>query len=316
MKAFIISLLMISNVYAVESISGHYLGVFGDSLKFEIFPTSDASNKNKLFVYVPGDGDICEVEKNPYQTDLSNWNSINQFSSQTGDWLIAEKTIDKYCKRAQRLDGIDYYHRIEETSQLIRTVLEQNSHYNQIYIIGHSAGALLAPLIAIKLQDEYPIAGVMMASMMGRDFSDYMAETMAKWLESEGSDHQYIMQFYMATTQTFELIKKDCSPYKKSIAPLWGNGKVKHIRTDNFYCQQDDENYLEKLSKLNNDIPVMVLQGDQDSALQSSISESLYRANQLIEMNKTVSVSFIEGMGHGWSQHAQAFFVTIDQWAK
>lgn len=307
---FIIILFNLTKTYAL---TGQYHGAFGDSLQYEIMSTSNANKASKLFVYVAGDGDICEIQKNPYVEDLFKWKKNSPFSSLLGDWVIAEKTIDKYCNRPQRLDGIDYYHRITETSELVKTVMNLRN-YNEVYIVGHSAGALLAPLIAINLQDDYPIAGVVMSSMMGRDFSDYMAESMARWYESMGEDFKVVARLYQGITNTFTNIKTECSPAKKSLGPLWGSGLYESIRTDNFYCQQDDDNYVKKLTLLSSNIPVLVMQGDKDGALQSSITETLYRVNQLNTMNKNASFAVVKGMGHGWLKHAKAFFQAIEKW--
>ncbi|MBC87312.1 MAG: hypothetical protein CL677_09055 [Bdellovibrionaceae bacterium] len=300
-----------------ERVTGNYTSVFGDELEYHLTKTTNDTHSDRLFVFIPGDGDNCTERENYYKKSLEAWEALAGEYVESGDWVFPEATIDRYCEvRANKLDGIDYYHRVNENALLVKSILANNSQYNHVYLIGYSAGAMLAPLVAIELGSEGKLAGVMMGGFMGRRFSSYMAESYTRWIEEQATfTDQELLEFYMNLRGTFKAIRQSCSPTQKSLAAVWGEGDNSQIRTDNFYCQQDDPEFPQKLGRLPQNLPVLVMQGAVDPALQSSVTEGFYRYAQLKDLGKSVTFKSVPGMTHSWRRSGPDFFKVIRDWA-
>ena len=81
-----------------ERVTGNYTSVFGDELEYHLTKTTNDTHSDRLFVFIPGDGDNCTERENYYKKSLEAWEALAGEYVESGDWVFPEATIDRYCE--------------------------------------------------------------------------------------------------------------------------------------------------------------------------------------------------------------------------
>jgi hypothetical protein len=297
-----------------RSAVGKYNSIDGKELRYHVTYASAPQYQNRLFVYIRGDGDTCGTPNSYYEKITSSglWEATTQILSSTGNWVIPETLTDYNCLyNPNRLDGMDYYHRVDETELLVKKIETDFPNVTEIYLMGHSAGPRLAGLSSIRLNDDPKVKGVIFHTGLYTHFQTYFKDWLTARAPEENVGEQELNSALSRIDDAFAEVRQ-CDPTKKSIAGhLWYKytpqtpETLEGYRTDDYWCQWNEENFLDRFYDLNSNRKYLVITPTDDPITPPKPSDPT-KLPALAEFLKQNGFDFqheyYEEMTHNWTE--------------
>lgn len=155
----------------------------------------------------------------------------------------------------------------------------------QIFIIGHSMGAMLAPRIDAEGGD---FRGLILLAGSPRKLEEILLEQMKQMQELSGKLTRKILEKQVKTLEDAFRGLYDLSDEEAKRKKMGGGTTLYYFKE---MGQHPVESYLDKLTK-----PVLVMQGGKDFQVKTEVDYRLYQ--QLLKDHPDASFRLYEGLNH------------------
>ena len=288
----------------------NYTSINNINLPYYVIPSTD--HHENIFVYLEGDGDICEVLEDgsnfmDYNKRLKRWKKNASVLSPVGTWIYPKIYYHHFCEQNQHLDGVGFKYRTKETSLLISKIEKDFPHVKNIYLFGFSAGPIVGAEV-LKVSKSPKIKGLIIGGISSNSFRQYLPSFMMRLGLEINIPQDIINQSIRRTQNLFDQTLKECSPNKKTMVgafqfigdPDPSQNIIDATRTDNHYCEYTNTHFSKTITELPNHFKFFVFQGETDPVHTVNAAHDTY--NLLLSSGKKSHFHIMKGIGHNYRE--------------
>ncbi len=292
--------------YIAFAYFNHYTTIENIELPYLVIPGTN--HHENLFLYLDGDGDICEVLEDgtnftDYNKRLKRWQNNASIYSAVGNWVYPKIYYHDFCEKNQHLDGVGFSYRIKETNLLISQIEKDFPHVKNIYLFGFSAGPIVGAEI-LKTNPSKKLKGLIIGGISSNSFRQYLPSFMMRLGNQLNIDQNIINQSIVRTQSLFDQTLKECSPFKKTMVgafqfigdPTPSTNIINATRTDNHYCEYTNTDFSKTITELPNHYKFFVFQGENDPV--HTVDAAYDTFNLILASGKTSHFHIMKGIGH------------------
>jgi|SRR5690554_2778204 len=297
----IILILFVSGCVPYENLKTETINVDNDFINYYVLPGKN-SNQEKLIIYLDGSGlqSVLGIKKWGIWRAIRFGYMLRKYSSSDIDLLIPEKMNIKQgeCGKNNPNVLVNYTldKRVYSSVLVIDTYLNKNK-YENIYLIGYSEGAVIAPRVYRNLKNKEKIAKLVLIS--GGGLSQFES---FKILEKTTLS---MPTSYKNGISKMDSILNLIHQNPESINDYWLGWPYKRWAGFLYYRPIEDLKYI--------DIPILAVHGDQDINCPVESSRFIKQEFEQLGKNNLTYKEYIN-QDHSFNGNFETIINDIEKW--